>query len=85
MNDEIIIHENQTTMLDFEYEIVMSFEEFNHRCMPKMANSAEFDVRPNNIANKGDDFYKILAKDNNVYFKRIEYVRPEPLEVIIDV
>ena len=85
MNEEIIIHENQTTMMDFEYEIIMSFEEFNHRCMPsgfgKDSRGAEFDVRPNDIANKGDDFYKIITKNNRVYFKRIDYKRPINLDL----
>lgn len=54
--------------LDFK----MTLKEFNDRCMPNGQNSAEFDVRPNDIATKNGVSWNIETKDNEVYFYKME-------------
>lgn len=54
-----------------EYDLIMDFKEFDSRCMPQGAISAEFNIRPINIATKDGVDYKIVTKDNKVYFKKV--------------
>lgn len=72
-NDEILIHENQTTIKDFEYDFKMDLEEFNHRCFPsgsgKDARGSEFELFPVDKARNNGIVYKIETVDNVVYFR----------------
>lgn len=70
---EIKIHENQTTLDMFDYDIKMSLGEFSQRCMPGSAGqTAEFDLRAVNLAFKDGVKYSIKTINNEVYFKKME-------------
>ena len=54
-----------------ELDFKMSIKEFNERCMPNGQNSAEFDVRPNDIATKDGVSWNIETINNEVYFYKV--------------
>jgi len=67
---EIKIHDNQTTLDMFDYDIKMSLAEFDKRCMPGSAGqTAEFELRAVNLALKDGIKYSIKTINNEVYFK----------------
>ena len=68
MNEEIIIHKNQTELQDFLFDFKMSIEEFNKRCIPKGHASAEFDIHPTNVATKDGVSWIIETINNEVLF-----------------
>lgn len=73
MNEEIIMHENQITIDMFNYTFKMSISEFNDRCMPKQNGaSAEFDLRPVDLAFKDGVKYSIETLNNEIYFREIK-------------
>ena len=73
MNEEIIIHKDQTTIDMFNYTFKMSISEFNDRCMPKSnGQSAEFDLRAVDLAFKDGIKYSIETLNNQVYFREIK-------------
>lgn len=70
---EIKIHDNQTTLDMFDYDIKMSLVEFNQRCMPGSAGqTAEFELRAVNLALKDGIKYSIKTINNEVYFREIK-------------
>lgn len=69
----IKIHDNQTTLDMFDYDIKMSLVEFNQRCMPgSSGQTAEFDIRPTDVASKDGVHYSVKTINNEVYFKEIK-------------
>lgn len=70
---EIIIHKNQSTLYDFDYDIKMTISEFNARCIPSEgALITEFELRPIDIAIKDGVPYTLNVINNEVYFKIIK-------------
>lgn len=54
-------------------DFTMTIEEFNKRCMPgSSGETAEFELRPNDIAIKNGVKYSIKTINNEVYFKAIK-------------
>lgn len=67
---EIKIHDNQTTLEMLDWDIKMSLAEFNQRCMPGSAGqTAEFELKPIDLAVKNGVKYSIKTINNEVYFK----------------
>ena len=54
-----------------ELDFKMSIKEFNKRCMPNGAISAEFELRTMNTAIKDGVSWNIETKDNEVYFYKV--------------
>ncbi len=70
---EIKIHDGQTTLDMFDYDIKMSLDEFNQRCMPGSAGqTAEFELKPIDLAVKNGVKYSIKTINNEVYFKELK-------------
>ena len=58
--------------MENEFDFKMSIEEFNRRCLPNGAASAEFELLPINTAKKDGVSWNIETKDNEVYFYKVE-------------
>jgi len=74
MSDELKIkmHDNQITLDMFDYDIKISLAEFNQRCMPGSAGqTAEFELKPIDLAVKNGITYSIKTINNEVYFRGI--------------
>lgn len=72
-NIEIKIHKDQSTLDMLDYDIKMSLIEFNQRCMPGSAGqTAEFELKPIDLAVKNGVKYSIKTINNEVYFKEIK-------------
>lgn len=72
-NIEIKTHKDQSTLDMFDYDIKMSLVEFNKRCMPgSTGQTAEFELKPIDLAVKNGVKYSIKTINNEVYFKKME-------------
>ena len=54
-----------------EFDFKMSIKEFNERCISKGQATAEFDLRPVDMATKDGVSWNIETKDNEVYFYKV--------------
>ena len=55
-----------------EFDFKMTTEEFRKRCLPNGSTSAEFDLKPIDMATKDGVSWNIETKDNEVYFYKVE-------------
>ncbi len=55
-----------------EFEFKMSIKEFNERCISNGQVTAEFDLRPVDIAVKDGVSYKIETVNNEVLFYKVK-------------
>ena len=54
-----------------ELDFKMSIKEFNERCISNGQATAEFDLRPVDMAIKDGVSWNIETKDNEVYFYKV--------------
>ena len=75
MSEDIIIHEKQSTLEDFDYDFKLSLEEFKNKCFPVGqgydVQSAEWKLYPVNIAVIDGVRHSFKTVNNEVLFTRI--------------
>ena len=55
-----------------KFDFKMTIKEFNERCMPNGAVSAEFELKPINLAVKDGVSYRIETVNNEVLFYKVK-------------
>lgn len=75
MSEDIIIHEKQSTLEDFDYDFKLSLEEFRNKCFPTgqgySVQSAEWKLYPGNIAIIDEAKHSFKTVNNEVLFTKI--------------